>query len=109
MMKRRLIELVLVIQLPAKAFLDHIPAVARIGIGFEVSQPFVEDFAVPFRDRNAFGRGRDSVPERLQVIDLLVDLQIVEAGRWQRHKLGHEARPTGIAIQYNAGPRERAA
>ena len=40
----------LLIQFPAKPFLDDIPAVAGFGIGLEIFQPLVKDFSVPIRD-----------------------------------------------------------
>jgi hypothetical protein len=76
----------LAVQLLAKPFLDDIPAVAGFGIGLEIFQSLVEDFAVPFRDGNRLGSCRDTVSQRLQIVDLLVDRRCVETGRRQRHR-----------------------
>ena len=79
------------IQLPAKSFLDHIPVVAGVGVVLEILDPLVEDLAMPFRDRNRLRTCRDSVPQRLQIVNLLVDRQVVETGRRQivgAHVLG---------------------
>ena len=40
------------VELLAEAFLNNLPAVAGVRIGFEVLQALVEDFAVPVRNRN---------------------------------------------------------
>jgi len=83
---------VLVIQLLVKPIPDVVPNVAGSGIVFEVLHPLVEDLAVPFRHGNAFGRCRDSVPQRLYVVDLFVHRQIVKTGWWQRYRFRHGAR-----------------
>ena len=47
----------------AESFLDDIPTVAHVRIGFEILQSLVDDLAVPIRHGDRLGRGRDSVPE----------------------------------------------
>ena len=43
------------------------------------------------------GRGRDSVPERLQIVDLLVDREVVESGRRKRDRPDHVEQRVSIA------------
>ncbi len=47
----------------AEAFLNNLPAVTGVRIGFEILQALVEDFAVPIGNRNGLGSGGDSVPQ----------------------------------------------
>jgi hypothetical protein len=61
------------IELLAEAFLNSLPAVTSLWVGLEVLQALVEDFAVPIGNGNRLRSCRDSVPQRLQVVDLLVD------------------------------------
>ena len=94
----------------AKAFLNSLPDVTSISVGFQLFQAFVEDFTVPIRNRNRVGAGCDSIPQRLHVVDLLFDRQVVEAGRRQWDGFGHKARRAGdCPIQYNAASEVHAA
>jgi len=77
------------VELLAEPFLNNIPAVAGTGIGFEIFEALVKDFAVPIRNRNRLRCGRDAVPQRLQVVDLLVDRQLVETGRREGNGFWH--------------------
>jgi len=43
---------------------------------------------VPIRNRNGVRVARDSVPQQLQVVDLLIDRQVVEIGQRKRDLLG---------------------
>src|SRR4030095_7063238 len=72
--------------------------------GLQVLQALIEDLTVPFGNRNRLGSGCDAVPQRLQVVDLLVDRQIVETGRRQRDWLGHDVLRDD-AVQYSARAR----
>jgi len=75
---------------------DDLPAVTRARIVFEILQAFVDDVPVPVGDGNRLGRGRDSVPKRLQVVDLLVDRKIVKSGRRECDGLGRVASGNGL-------------
>jgi hypothetical protein len=81
---------VAVVEFLAEAILDSLPVIAGVGIGFEIPQPLVDDFSMPVRYRNRLGRRRDSVPQRLQVVDLFVDRQVIESRRGKRDRSGHE-------------------
>jgi hypothetical protein len=83
------------VELLAEPFLNNIPAVAGTGIGFEIFDALVEDFAVPIRNRNRLRCRRDPVPQRLQVVDLLVDRQLVETGRRKENGFWQGAHPVG--------------
>src|SRR6187401_2365926 len=72
---------VVAVELLSEAFLHNLPAVTDGRIGFEVLQTLVQDFAVPIGNGNRLRSGRYSVPQRLQVVDLLVDRQVIETGR----------------------------
>jgi hypothetical protein len=48
------------------------------------------DLAMPVRDRNIFWMVSEMIPERLNVFQLLVRRELVEAGRWKR-RLRHDA------------------
>ena len=61
------------IELLAETFLNSLPAVTSLWVGLEVFQALVKDFTVPIRNRNRLRSCSDSVPQRLQVVDLLVD------------------------------------
>jgi hypothetical protein len=76
--RRRLLALP---QCFAKPFADDIPALAGVRIRFVILQAFVDDFAVPFRDGHLLGSGGDSIPQRLDVLDLLVDREPIESWR----------------------------
>jgi hypothetical protein len=91
---------VVAIELLAEPFLNDLPGVTRVGIGLEILQALVDDFVVPVWNRDGLRTRGDSVPQRLQVVDLLVDRQVVETGRRQRDWFGHEARPAGT-IQFS--------
>jgi hypothetical protein len=78
------------VELLPEAFLHNLPAVTGGRIGFEVLQALVEDPTVPFGNGNRRRRGRYSVPQRLQVVDLLLDRQFVETGRRKRDGFGNE-------------------
>jgi len=54
-------------------FLDDVPAVACLWIGFKILHALVQDFPVPFGHGNRLRRGRNSIPQGLHVVDLLVD------------------------------------
>lgn len=55
----------LAVEALAKPLLNHVPGVAGVRRLLVVLQALVEDVAVPFRNRNGVGAGRDSVPQRL--------------------------------------------
>jgi hypothetical protein len=63
----------------SKSFVNNVSGVTGVGIGFKFLRPLVDDFAVLVRDRNRLRRGRDSVPQRLQVVDLLFDRKVVKS------------------------------
>lgn len=48
-----------------------------------------EDPTLPLRQRDLVGSGCDAVPQRLHVVDLLRDGQIVEPRRWHRQGASH--------------------
>jgi hypothetical protein len=73
-----------VLELLAELFLNDIPAATDSRNGFEILRAFVEDLALLVRNRNRLRSGGNSAPERLQVIDLFVDRQVVEGGRRKR-------------------------
>jgi hypothetical protein len=77
------------VQLSSESFLNDLPAFTCAWIGVELLQAIIDDLPVPIWNRNRIGRSRDSVPKRLQVVDLLIDRQIVESGRWKRNGVGH--------------------
>src|ERR1700730_15332492 len=99
------------IEFSAKSFLDDIPAVAGLRVGLVILQPLVEDLAMPFRDRNCLGTCCDSVPQRLQIVDLLVDRQVVETRRRQRDRFRHlkYVRTRADCVQYTAALFRRSA
>ena len=68
----------------AEPFLNDLPAVAGFRIGLQVVQSLVENFTVPIGNRESSRSRCDAVPQRLQIVDLLVDRQLVETGRRQR-------------------------
>ena len=51
------------VELLAEAFLNNLPALTGVRIGFEVLQALVENLAVPFGNRNGLRSGGDSVPQ----------------------------------------------
>jgi hypothetical protein len=61
------------VELFAEPFLNNVPGVAGTGIGFEIFQALLEDFAMPIGNRNRLGSRCDSVPQPLQVVNLLID------------------------------------
>ena len=69
-----------------EAFVNSLPAVTSIRVGFEVLQALPDDFPVPVRNRNRLRAGGDSLPERLQIVDLLVDREVVKSRRWKMER-----------------------
>jgi hypothetical protein len=55
----------------------------------------VEDFEVPVRKGNRLGAGRNAVPQRLHVGDLLFDREVVETGRLTSPITCHVPAPSG--------------
>jgi hypothetical protein len=53
---------------------------------------------VPGRNRDRLRRGRDSAPQRLQVVDFLVDRQVIEARRREWNGFRHGT--TSSPVQY---------
>ena len=49
----------------------------------------LKDLSVPFGNRYSVRLRSDSVPEQLDVVDLLLDRQIVEAGRGECQSVRH--------------------
>jgi hypothetical protein len=88
-------------ELLAKAFLDDVPVVAGVRIDVELLQALGDDLAVPVGNKDRLRRGRDSAPQRLQVVDFLVDRQVIETRRreWNGFRHGSTSNPA----QYIAG------
>ena len=80
---------------PAEFTLDVLPDLfprsSWNGVRGQLSEPLLEDFSVPVRDRNLLRGCSNTTPERLNVRDLVVDGKIVETWRWVRNELAHEA------------------
>ena len=57
----------------AEPLAHDVPVLAGVGIRFVIFEAFVQDLAVPLRDRDLLGSCGDSVPQGLHVLDLLVD------------------------------------
>ena len=62
-----------------------------VRIGLEVRKSFVENLSMPVRDRHQILFGGDSVPERLDVFDLLIDLELVKSWRRKWQSISHDA------------------
>ena len=75
---------------PPKPFLNDIPAVAVVWIGFKILHALVQDFPVPFGHGNRLRRGRDSIPQRL---DVVVYRQSSNPGGGNGTRFGMSARP----------------
>src|SRR5262245_2253411 len=75
----------------AESLLHGLPAVAGVWIRFEILQTLLDGCPVPLRNRHCLRSRGDAIPQRLQVVDLLLDRQVVETGRRQRDWCGHEA------------------
>lgn len=52
-------------------------------------EALVQNFALPIRKRQLTHAHGDPVPERLHVVDLLVDGEIVESRRWHPKRMRH--------------------
>lgn len=61
-MNRRGIESVTAIERFTETFVNSFPAVTSLWAGVEVLQALVDDLAVPVRNGNCLGSGRDSIP-----------------------------------------------
>jgi hypothetical protein len=94
-------QLALAAELLAKTFLDDVPVVAGVRIDVELLHALVDDLAVPVGNREGLRRGRDSVPQRLQVIDFFVDRQVIETRRREWNGFRHGS--TSSPAQYIAG------
>jgi hypothetical protein len=55
------------------------------------SQPLLQDPALPLVQRDLVCRCGDTVPQRLHVVDLLLDGQLVEPRRGHRERLAHDS------------------
>lgn len=66
--------------------LDVLPGSVRLRVCFEIRKPFVEHLTVPVGDRNALILCGNPVPEGLDVVDLLPNLEIIEP-RWRYRQL----------------------
>ena len=101
---RRLNRLTLPVQPSSKTLLHDLPAVAGIRVGFQVAQAFRDHLSVPLWDRKRLRNRRDSIPQQLQIFDLLVDRQLIEPRWWERHWHRHqpgslESRVNRLALQ----------
>jgi hypothetical protein len=76
-------------QLAIDACTDVCPESASAGARIVRRQTLSNDFPVQLRHRNLLSSCRDSIPERLHEIDLLVDREIVEPWRRSGDYLGH--------------------
>jgi len=94
---------IVTVELLAQAFLNSVQAVTSVWVGLTVFQAVVDDLVVPVRNWNRLGVAGDPVPQRLQVVNLFVDREVVEAGWWK------ELTPPGstAAVPPVAGPRNR--
>ena len=93
------------VELLTEPFLHDIPGVTGAGSGFEIVQSISQDFPVPVGNRNRLWGGRNSVPQRLQVVDLLVDRQLVETGGAGGERgLAREHIQSDDVAQYTARP-----
>ena len=90
--------LAVVVELLPEAFLDDVPVVAGVRIDVELPYALVDDLAVPARNRDRLRRCRDSVPQRLQVVDFLVDRQVIEARRREWNGFRHGTSPVRFSI-----------
>lgn len=80
-------------QVIVKSVPHDVPALAGVGVGFQVLETLVQHLSVPIRYRNLIGCGSDAFPQQLHVIDLLFDRELVEFRRWDGNRLGHVSRP----------------
>lgn|SRR6185369_17108194 len=67
-------------QFVAEALADDVPALAGVGIRLVILQAFIENLAMPFGHGYLLGSRCDSVPQRLHVLDLLVDREVIDPG-----------------------------
>ena len=59
-----------------------------------VRQSLTEHFPMPIRNRNLGLVGSDSIPQRLDVVDLFLDGHVVESGRRERCSSTHRIERT---------------
>jgi hypothetical protein len=69
------------------------------------SESLLQDAQLPFMKRHLIQTGCNVVPERLYVVDLILDRKIVESRRWQWHWVGHHCEYT-TALKKLASNRE---
>lgn len=69
---------------PGESFLEFLPnRFPRTTLGhavLEFGQSLFDDLDMPVWNRNFFGRGCDTMPERLEILDSLLDREVVEPG-----------------------------
>ncbi len=72
-------------------FDDFLPWPGFLGCSTMRRKPFLEDGLLPFVKRYLIHTRGDVIPERLNVVDLLIDGQVVESWRRQRQRMRHES------------------
>jgi hypothetical protein len=77
----------------AKSVPHDLSALAGVGVGFELLEAFVQDLLVPVRYGDLIRCRSDAFPQRLHVIDLLVDRELVQSRRRDGNRLGSVSRP----------------
>ena len=75
-----------------KAFDRFFPGTRVFGSPAMLGQTLVQKSLLPILQRNLTGRCGDAVPERLHVVDLILDRQRVEP--WRRQRLRHSRKYT---------------
>lgn len=70
-----------VLQLPEEIVPNILPGHCSTGIGTMSREAVVKDPAMPVWYRDDFRVRDDAIPQRVDVVDLLIDRKVVEAGR----------------------------
>ena len=76
------------------------PGATGKGVRVVGREGLADDTSVPFRYRNVLGLGCNSVPERLGIVDLLIDGKCIEPGRWGGDYLEHVRFNTQVPVAF---------
>jgi hypothetical protein len=77
------------------------PPLARAGS--VCLKTLLKHLPVPIRNRNLLGLSGNAVPQRLNVVKLLVHRKLVEAGGWERESSGHNRRSIPLPNGHREG------